>query len=65
MSCLLLTAALDNRYGTAKVTSRMGISADAETFSPDDDLMTRYLIRAREAGNACVLVDEAQFLTWD
>jgi len=65
MNCLLLTAAIDDRFGTAKITSRMGISAEAHVFSPDDDLMTRYLLAAKEAEIACILVDEAQFLTRD
>ncbi|MFZ3584471.1 thymidine kinase [Loktanella sp. DJP18] len=63
MTCLLLTAALDDRYGTAKITSRMGISADAQVFSKTDDLLVKYLLGAKEAGIACILVDEAQFLT--
>ena len=65
MSCLLLTAALDDRYGTAKITSRLGISAEAQVFAPEDDLMQKYLLPAKEAGIACVLLDEAQFLTWE
>lgn len=63
MTCLLLTAAIDNRYGTAKVASRMGLSADAQIFGPGDDLMSKFLLAAKEAGIACVLIDEAQFLT--
>lgn len=63
MACLLMTAELDNRYGKGKITSRLGISAEAETFRPEDDLMTRFLIPAAKAGIRCVLIDEAQFLT--
>jgi thymidine kinase len=63
MSCLLLTAALDNRYGTARITSRLGMSAEAQTFSPEDNLLTKYLNQAAADGIACVLIDEAQFLT--
>lgn len=63
MSCLLLTAAVDTRFGTAQIASRIGISAPAETFSPEDNLMTRFLRPARERGDSCVLIDEAQFLT--
>jgi thymidine kinase len=65
MNCLLLTAAIDNRFGTAKITSRLGISADAQIFAPGDDLMQKFLLPAKEAGMACILVDEAQFLTWE
>jgi thymidine kinase len=65
MTCMLLTAAIDDRYGTAKITSRMGISAEAQIFAPNDDLMTKFLLPAKEAEIACILVDEAQFLTWE
>lgn len=65
MSCMLLTAALDNRYGTAKITSRMGISAEAQVFSAGDNLTDKFLLPAKEAGMSCILLDEAQFLTWD
>lgn len=63
MSCLLLTAALDDRYGKGKITSRLGISADAEIFRPEDDLMTRFLEPAVRAGHRAVLIDEAQFIS--
>lgn len=64
MSCLLLTAALDNRYGTGKIASRIGISADAEIFRPEDDMMTRFLEPAVRAGHRAVLIDESQFLSF-
>jgi thymidine kinase len=63
MKCLLLTAAIDDRFGRAKITSRLGISADAETFSPDDDLMSKFLMPAKLAGIDAILCDEGQFLT--
>lgn len=65
MSCLLLTAAVDDRYGKAKITSRLGISAEAQIFHPGDNLMEKFLMGAGQAGISCVLLDEAQFLTWD
>lgn len=63
MRCLLLTAAVDTRYGSARITSRLGISAEARTFEPGCDLMERFLRDAKKEGVACVLCDEAQFLT--
>lgn len=64
MDTLLFTAKKDNRYGTAKITSRIGISADAVCF---DDEMNIYEYVVHELDNntnlSCVLVDEAQFLT--
>ena len=63
MRTLLLTAALDDRAGPGRIASRIGISAEAERFAAGDDLLAR-VAAARAAGPlACVLVDEAQFLT--
>lgn len=63
MNTLVLAPALDTRYGAGKVTSRIGLSAPARSFTQADDL----LAMAREALEretvSCVLVDEAQFLT--
>jgi len=63
MNTLILAPRLDDRYGTGKVTSRIGLESSATTFSSDEDLYE--LIRAKSAQEAlnCVLVDEAQFLT--
>ena len=63
MNCLLLTFAGDNRYGAGQITSRIGLQADAQTFSPDDNLLDTHLLSAKAQGVACVLIDEAQFLT--
>ncbi|YCM43342.1 thymidine kinase [Verrucomicrobiaceae bacterium 227] len=69
MNTLLLTPAVDQRAGIGKIASRIGLEAAARTFHQDDDLHA--LVEAREldpalsgeAGVACVLIDEAQFLT--
>ena len=65
MNTLVLAPQLDNRYGVGKVTSRIGIEAEATTFRSDDDLLE--LVRNRHEAEAlhCVLIDEAQFLTKD
>ncbi len=63
MRTLLFTAALDDRYGAPKITSRIGLEADASPFSPDDDLFQATLAAHDDETIACVLVDEAQFLT--
>ena len=65
MTCLLLTAAIDTRSGGGLISSRLGMSAQAKTFTPGQDLMNDYLCQAARDGIACVLVDEAQFLTAD
>lgn len=64
-SCLLLTAAVDDRYGKGKITSRIGISADADIFSPEDNLLDVFVRPAAERGVNAIMVDEAQFLTPD
>jgi thymidine kinase len=63
MNTLILAPRLDDRYGSGKVTSRIGLESSATTFSSDEDLYE--LITAKSAQEAlnCVLVDEAQFLT--
>ena len=63
MHTLLLTAGVDTRAGEGTIGSRIGISAEAEVFGPEDDLTA--LIAARHAARAidCVFVDEAQFLS--
>lgn len=59
----LLTAAFDSRAGAGRIASRIGISAEAQTFAPETDLFD--LLRLRQAAGAldCVFIDEAQFLT--
>lgn len=63
METLLLTAALDDRYGKGKVTSRIGLSQEAELFHEEDHLFEIVADHHFENPINCVLVDEAQFLT--
>jgi thymidine kinase len=65
METMLWTAALDDRYGLGQITSRIGLLADAQKFETDTDMWA--VIRAEQAQRplACILVDEAQFLTHD
>ena len=65
MSTLVLAPMLDDRYGAGKVTSRLGIAAEATVFRRDDDLYA--LVEGLHSQEAlhCVLIDEAQFLTRD
>jgi thymidine kinase len=60
MNTLLFTYALDTRYGPGMITSRIGLRKQAVTYDDCFDFF-RYVKGARSA--ACVLVDEAQFLT--
>ena len=63
--CLLLTPACDMRAGPGMIASRIGLSRPAEIFDPHTDLFAAHLTPAARRGVACVLVDEAQFLTPD
>jgi thymidine kinase len=64
MGVLLFTPAIDGRYQYGKIHSRIGLSADAITFDNKIDLYERAEIeKGRNPKLACVLVDEAQFLT--
>lgn len=71
MEVMLFTAGIDDRYGHGIIRSRIGLSEEATMF--DSNTVFHKLIDARinELDNeqsdtrklACVLVDEAQFLT--
>lgn len=64
MDVILFTPAIDGRYDFGKITSRIGLSADAVMFDPKLDLF-QYTLSEREQNPrlSCVLVDEAQFLS--
>ena len=65
MDTYLLTARIDDRAGPARIASRIGIEATADTFGPGDDIFDMVAARLRQGDIACVFVDEAQFLTKD
>jgi thymidine kinase len=60
MDTLIFTYALDTRYGPGVITSRIGLQKQAITYDGNFDFFC-YVKGARSV--ACVLVDEAQFLT--
>jgi thymidine kinase len=62
MRTLLYTALIDSRDG-GRIHSRIGIQRQAKHFHPQMDLRTDIGIEHKAAPLACVLVDEAQFLT--
>ena len=62
MKTKMFTFSGDNRYEENKIVSRIGISADANSFSEATDLFQK-LIEDKELKKIkCVLIDEAQFL---
>ena len=63
MRVSLWTAALDDRPGFGAISSRIGLASDAHRFEADTDIEARVLADHAEHPIACVLADEAQFLT--
>ena len=63
METLLLTADFDDRTENGKITSRIGISEQAELYSQGSDLLSLIEKKTKEKVLACVLVDEAQWLS--
>ena len=63
MKTLLLTPAINQRDGMGKIASRIGLTKDAESFKQEDDLRLLIHRTHEQAPIACVLIDEAQFLT--
>ena len=63
MRTLLFTSALYAEGGVGQISSRIGISVDAELYAAGDDLFARIKDEAESAKIDCVFVDEAQFLT--
>ncbi len=60
---VLYTAQIDDRYAKGKVSSRLGINADAQLFNENTNLLTEIKTLQQEGAIACVLIDEAQFLS--
>lgn len=62
MNTLIYTAAIDSRFGHAKVTSRIGISEEAKTFDATTNLFAQIQQLHTQKALHCILIDEAQFL---
>lgn len=63
MRTMLFTAVVDTRAGEGVIASRIGLSAPAAPFGADTDLLALALAEHACGPLACVLVDEAQFLS--
>jgi thymidine kinase len=63
MRTLLFTSALYAEDGIGVISSRIGISVEAELYEADTDLFARVKDELEESKVDCVFVDEAQFLT--
>lgn len=62
MHPLLLTPRLNTRDGDGRISSRIGLYADAVSFDHGDSLFEICRKRHQQLHVACVFVDEAQFL---
>ncbi|GAB5349532.1 thymidine kinase [Alteriqipengyuania sp. 357] len=65
MRVSLWTAEVDVRPGFGAISSRIGLAADANRFDESTDIAGHVLAEHARQPLACVLVDEAQFLTHD
>ena len=59
MEVLLLTSSLDGRDGYGVISSRIGLKSEATTYNADTD----FDALLQDVDVACILVDEAQFLS--
>jgi thymidine kinase len=63
MDPVILTAAIDDRQGVGKVSSRIGLQADAYVFDANKDVFDLIQSLNTDKKRHCVLVDESQFLS--
>ncbi len=63
MTVVIYTAAIDDRFGTGKVSSRIGLSMDAHLFDNQFDFISHIEQLKQQGTLDCILIDEAQFLT--
>ena len=64
MDTLLYTPLVDDRCGSGKIATRIGLQANARPIGTEFDLYADIQCRlAKNSNIKCVLVDEAQFLT--
>ena len=63
MATVMFVPTIDARFGTGKVTSRIGLSRDAVSFDDKFDFFAHAAKAVEGNGKIrCVLIDEAQFL---
>ncbi|MBI5688894.1 MAG: thymidine kinase [Verrucomicrobia bacterium] len=63
MRTLLFTPAIDTRYGTGRIESRIGLHAGAIPLAATDNILALVRTEHGRTAVACVLIDECQFLT--
>jgi thymidine kinase len=60
-SVILMTSDLDTRSGLGKISSRIGLSADAIALKHDSNVYD--IVKDENTEAACILIDECQFMT--
>ncbi|VTR44118.1 Thymidine kinase [Serratia fonticola] len=63
MRTLVFTAEVDHRFGVGKVSSRIGLSSQAQLYNSATQLYAMINQEHQQQPVHCVLVDESQFLT--
>jgi thymidine kinase len=63
LNTVLYTALIDDRFAQGKVSSRLGINAEAKLFDQQSNILNEVTLLKQQSTIDCVLVDEAQFLT--
>jgi thymidine kinase len=63
MATMLWAAGIDDRAGSGSIASRIGLEAQAHRFEAATDLHAAVAAQHAQTPLACVLVDEAQFLS--
>lgn len=63
MQTFLVTARLDDRAGAGRIASRIGIEAEAASFTETSDMFEMIKNRLAAGPCDCVFVDESQFLS--
>ena len=59
---MTLVPSVDSRYGTGKVTSRIGMEREATPVGPASNILEMFLREDAVKKIDCVLIDECQFL---
>ena len=63
MKTMVYTAAVHDRSGYGVIDSRIGLRAEAGTYSPETPLREEVETEIKRRQVDCILIDEAQFLT--
>ncbi|MCW6567290.1 thymidine kinase [Yersinia ruckeri] len=63
MRTLVFTAEIDNRFGVGKVSSRIGLTSQAQLYNKETQLSNIIEAEHQDKTVHCVLLDECQFLT--